>query len=225
MGSSPILMPSQTASLPRLLYRNGKSFLYTAVKCASRGHEIVRCMQETTQWPSVTASYLRLPVSHYPLTVTLRNGAAIELLEPTDVSTLWQIFFHRAYPVYPSDRSILDAGANIGLFALYAARRAPASTIYCIEPFPDTFNRLCETVRKNRLSDRVICSNLALAGNAGTYLMGCGPRPSQRRQLLSEQTAQVRSLPVSGTTLEIWMNDKNVGELDLMKMEDRKSVV
>ncbi len=212
-------MSSRAHSMTFSRLRNGKSFLRTALKCVSRGHEIVRCMKETRQWPSITAFYLRPSPSDYPFTVVLRNGERIEVVEPTDIATLWQIFFHRAYAVRPSERSILDVGANIGLFTLYAARQAPASTIHCIEPFPDTFDRLSKLVRENGLSHRVICSNFALTGSAGTYLMHCTSHFSQRRRIFSEQHPHLPSLRVPGITLETWMNDANINELDLMKMD------
>ena len=72
-------------------------------------------------------------------------------------------FFFTASPsVRPSDRVVIDAGANIGLFACYATRRSPAARVVCIEPFPATYERLRETIRANRLDDRVTCLNQAL---------------------------------------------------------------
>ena len=55
-----------------------------------------------------------------------------------DLATLWLIFFSPAYPVKASDRVIVDAGANVGFFTLYASHRAPLARIISIEPFPPT---------------------------------------------------------------------------------------
>lgn len=193
--------------------------LSKALKGIARAPEVIRCMRETPQWRKITSCYLGSDSARYPFTVTLHTGERVEMREPTDVGTLWQIFFHRAYRVKPSDRFILDAGANIGLFMLYAARSAPASKIYCIEPFPSTFDRLGEVVRDNNLSDRAACFNIALTGNTGNFVMRCTSRPSQRRQVFSTDATGVSSVAISGITLGNWMEHEQIAELDLMKMD------
>jgi FkbM family methyltransferase len=45
-------------------------------------------------------------------------------------------------PYYGSGLEILDIGANIGTFALWANMRWPQSHIYCFEPHPGTFELL-----------------------------------------------------------------------------------
>jgi FkbM family methyltransferase len=54
---------------------------------------------------------------------------------------------------------ILDIGANVGSFAIWANLRWPNSSIYSYEPHPGTFNLLLENVRK--LSN-VSCHNVAV---------------------------------------------------------------
>lgn len=176
-------------------------------------------MRETRDWFKLTSCYLGSDSSQYPFTVNLQGGERVEMLEATDVGTLWQIFFHRAYRVHASDRYILDAGANIGLFMLYAARSAPSSKIYCIEPFPSTYDRLREVVRMNHLSDRVTPFNIALTGNTGNFVMRCTSRPSQRRQVFSTDANGVSSIAITGITLGDWMEQEQVAQLDLMKMD------
>ncbi|CAN1543750.1 Methyltransferase FkbM [Rhabdaerophilaceae bacterium] len=45
-----------------------------------------------------------------------------------------------------TDLSILDIGANVGSFSLWAVRRWPGSTIRCFEPNPETFAILSRNV-------------------------------------------------------------------------------
>jgi len=40
--------------------------------------------------------------------------------------------------------AVIDAGANIGMFSIYAAIRHPNSTIYAFEPCAETFSVLLE---------------------------------------------------------------------------------
>ena len=75
-----------------------------------------------------------------------------------------QIFVCRCYDVQPKDRVILDAGANVGLFAVWAAKEAPQSRIISAEPHPTTFERLQQTIRMNGLAERVDAVPCALGG-------------------------------------------------------------
>jgi FkbM family methyltransferase len=58
-----------------------------------------------------------------------------------------------------SGLTILDIGANVGSFALWANLRWPGSTIHCFEPNPGTF----EYLRRNTATNpRIHCNNAAV---------------------------------------------------------------
>lgn len=61
----------------------------------------------------------------------------------------------------------VDVGANIGLFALIAARRVGAQgAVFAFEPSRKTFSRLCENVTLNRFTN-ILCLPLALSDEPG----------------------------------------------------------
>lgn len=67
---------------------------------------------------------------------------------------------------YENDISvIIDAGANIGQFAIAASFRFPNSTIYSFEPVPDTFQNLVVNTSK---ASNIECNNFALGQTNGT---------------------------------------------------------
>ncbi len=113
-----------------------------------RAPEVFRCQRETRQWLPVTLSYLGLSKLPFPFALEVRNMSPLLLREPYDLKTFWQVFLHRCYSVHSTDRSIIDAGANIGLFSLYAARQAPNARILAIEPCPATFERLSQAMHQ-----------------------------------------------------------------------------
>ncbi len=84
------------------------------------------------------------------------------------------------------DTIIVDAGANIGAFTLFAARRAPAAKIVAVEPFPKTHARLTKTIAQNRLEDRVMTREWALAREDASRTMDDGDGVSQSRGMLPE---------------------------------------
>lgn len=58
-----------------------------------------------------------------------------------------------------SGLTILDIGANVGSFALWASMRWPGSTIHCYEPNPGTFEYL---TRNTRGRADIHCTNAAI---------------------------------------------------------------
>lgn len=66
----------------------------------------------------------------------------------TDVSTYEQIFLEREYDLRFArpPRTVIDAGANIGLASVYLARRFPQARIIAVEPERGNFELLCRNV-------------------------------------------------------------------------------
>jgi hypothetical protein len=56
---------------------------------------------------------------------------------------------------------VIDAGANIGLFALWVLRRAPAARLLCFEPVPETFRILERNAREHLPGARLFSCGLA----------------------------------------------------------------
>jgi tRNA G37 N-methylase Trm5 len=80
---------------------------------------------------------------------------------------------------------VVDAGANIGIFTLLAAKKA--RTVIAIEPDPENFEYLKENVRLNKAGN-VVLINKALQNYVGDgFICGGGfQRPSPIRELLSK---------------------------------------
>jgi FkbM family methyltransferase len=61
--------------------------------------------------------------------------------------------------------TILDIGANVGSFALWASLRWPGSMVHCYEPNPGTFAYL---TRNTAANPRIHCTNAAVFPGIGT---------------------------------------------------------
>ena len=112
-------------------------------------------------------AYVGLWPVKFPFSIRLATGP-FEFHEPSDVPTFWQVFFAQIYQVGPADRLIVDAGANIGAFTLYALLHAPNAYVIAIEPAPDTVERLRSTVEAHGFSHRCTIVQAALSATVGT---------------------------------------------------------
>jgi FkbM family methyltransferase len=126
--------------------------------------------------------------AHGLVTFRLRNGYKV-ITTPDARFVLNEIFLDGVYDVPGVDlakcRSVLDIGANVGMFALYVLSRAPQARVYCFEPSSHTFSVLERNIEANHARIKpfrvaVAGSNgvahLSLTGNSVEFaLAGAGP--------------------------------------------------
>jgi FkbM family methyltransferase len=127
--------------------------------------EILRCRRNTRQWLTLTSAYIGLN-AHLPFKIDTPSGT-FEFREIADIATFWQIFYREVYPVTPSDRLIVDAGANIGAFSLFALQTAPHANVIAVEPAPDSCSRIRSMLQANKFESRCILHEVALGNRSG----------------------------------------------------------
>ncbi len=182
--------------------------LLKAARQLNRIPEVLRCRQHTPQWLRLSAAYIGLK-SALPFEITLPSGK-FEFREMSDIATFWQIFYRRIYAVEASDRLIIDAGANIGAFTLYALQAAPKAHVIAIEPAPDSCNRIRAMLRAHNLQSRCTLYQAALAAANGETTI----------QL--DTGSQFRRTGISGTPVRAVALDSLIpsnATVDLLKMD------
>ena len=210
-----------------------KRSAFSLLANAGRVPEIVACIRETDQWLAVTLAYVGLRPLKYPYELRLKTKHSITLREHTDLVVFWMVFARRHYPVRAADRVIIDVGANIGLFTLYATRQAPKAKIIAIEPFPDTRQALLGLIDRNGLRGRVTVLDNAVTGASGAGVMDSAVGiPSQYRRIYSPTTTRLNAQhrgpagmlesadgePVRTGTLSEALDSANISVADLVKM-------
>ena len=160
--SLPSPHPAAVAKFPRWLQ---------ALRNSRRIPEIARLYRSSRTFYPLVQDYLKLRKEQYPWTFTSSFGNKIELNDWWDVTTVWSVFAGREYDVHPTDRTILDFGANIGVFSLYASEISVQARIDAYEPFPSTHERLVTTIEANGLSRRVKCFNEGVGAVDGVAAM------------------------------------------------------
>ncbi|HEQ71001.1 MAG TPA: FkbM family methyltransferase [Spirochaetia bacterium] len=82
------------------------------------------------------------------------------------VREIWENeIYNRRYRLSPGD-VVVDVGANIGVFSLYAAARG--AKVFSFEPNPKTFSLLETNIGKNGFAGKIIPLNIAVAAHAGS---------------------------------------------------------
>jgi FkbM family methyltransferase len=173
--------------------------------------EIFRCRALVPEWKALTACYLGFD-THFPFTITLPTGP-FTLENLSDVRTFWVVWFAGSYPVEASDRIIIDAGANIGTFTLFALTRAPHSHVIAIEPAPDSFDRLSRMISAHSLNDRCTLLRAGLGRIRGSSRMDLNVGSQFRRTGQGATSIDILTLP------DVVDGHVNLSQVDLLKMD------
>jgi FkbM family methyltransferase len=143
-------------------------------------------------------STLRTTTSRKRVDLRLRIGTAIFpfRMRESDVFVLEEILLERQYelqtPVRPAP-VIVDAGANIGVAALWFLAQNPGATLYAFEPEPENFELLSAnignlngvTVEQAALGAEQTVATLHLAAHGAMHSTRAGSGDEQRCVLVS----------------------------------------
>lgn len=111
-----------------------------------------------------------------------------------------------------TDKTILDIGANVGLFALHVS--SSADKIICIEPTPSHFTLLQKTT-KNFVN--VKCVHGAVSNQNGTTNFYTSHSNTTTNSLIPRDVRETIQVPTF--TIEKIVNDQKLERVDFVKMD------
>lgn len=186
---------------------------------ASRWREVANCFARMRNPSRLTFDMLSRREDGYPKRIESSNGLILEANDWDELTTVWHVWCADEYFVPKECKSILDLGANIGAFALWASARCPIATIYSVEPFPSTYESLNDTIRRNKLDDRVRCEQIAVGGANGLVAFDATPgKRSYCRQIVRDSDS-AQKVMVPCLTLESFLDRCGLSEVDCIKMD------
>jgi len=155
-------------------------------------------------------------------------------LAPGSVDSYIEIFRDKAHMKLPefypeNNRSVIDAGANEGFYALYMKSRNPNIRIICAEPVPAVYDILTRNIQANGYSG-IQTVKAALSHQNGTGVWETYPHVSSvSAEDLSRirqpwiKRDRIRSVPVRKITLETLFQNQNLDDADLLKIDTEGS--
>lgn len=167
------------------------------------------------------------------------GGLDLAVIDPHERDTRYiydevfinQIYYHPEMRI-PRHPVVMDVGANIGLFAIWAARRYQPKDLYCYEASRATADYLADNVSRFVDADvtAVRVANRAVARVAGQRLvLNQSPLVSGISTLLTEDqvgwvqglanTGEIQRHEVVTTTLSAEITDLGISTVDLLKID------
>ena len=161
---------------------------------------------------------------HTPLhRVRLRSGVVLEGPDTIELAFLFQetwlrrIYSPPGYEIGPGE-TVVDIGANIGVFATYAATRAPNVKVYAYEPFPGNVKWLRHNVEASGLAN-IEVRQQAVGAETGTRYLQVNADDWIMHSFFGEQTKGSQGLPVDCISFDDLMQTHRIERCDLLKLD------
>lgn len=192
----------------------------TLVRGLGRPRDLIIAQRQTPAAGKLLAGFLGISRPTFPFDIPLRDGGVVRVFSRGETKVFWTIFVQECYRVWSDCQTIVDAGANIGVFSIWAARRLSNARILALEPHPETFARLRHNLEANGLGTRVQPVQFALAEECGEREIRSGAE-SQRCSLVpsDRQGAEPDSVKVPSISLTRLMEQYQLQQIDLLKMD------
>ena len=183
--------------------------------------EVLRCARYFRNCQAFLRHYVKPRHLDEPFVARGRKGFSITHWEPSDVQTTWAVFCAQNYRIPADANVVLDLGANIGVFSVYAARLMGARRVIALEPVSGTFAKLKQNLASNNLDGAVTAVQKGIAGEAGTRSIQLGvSSPHSSLYYRGDPTFETgRTEDVTITTLDRLFADFDLDQVDVCKLD------
>lgn len=185
---------------------------------------IFRMMGGFRNWPKIFLLFLRPKATGEYQVKLRRNPVSLNVRGAMDVWAVKETFldeFYTRYGVPVQDGwKVVDIGAGVGDFSIYAAYGRPETKVYAFEPFPGSFILLENNLVQNDM-DNVLPFQQAVWGNAGELTLDVSvgePLQFSSREVFVEQV-KPEQVVVSAITLADVLAEQNLDRVDLLKLD------
>ena len=151
--------------------------------------------------------------------IEFNNGVKIEVEGKRSLQFMNSIFFNKMYGTPQGQQTIIDIGANKGLFAVFFASQLKKRDfkMYCFEPHPNTFQILQNNIRLNQLESNVFTFQKAVSAKSVATQSFFVARDSFDYSVFNEYASD-EEITVENTTLKEIMDHNGIEVIDLLKL-------
>jgi len=166
-------------------------------------------------WPSIFWRHL----THKPVSVILRKDVVFDGISDADLTMLtetWAIgeYSPEGFDIGVDD-TVIDIGAHIGFFSLYAAQRTK-KRILSYEPMPRNYHRLVENIRINNI-ENIKPYKLAIADTKGVRTFYPSEEHNGCHSLYNR--GEKGRIKVKTIRLKDIFKDNNITKCDFLKID------
>lgn len=183
-------------------------------------HSIMTLLQGVQNWPVLLKLATRNP-SDDPLELKLRDGLRFRVSTLMDAWIIKETLLDREYeavslPLEPN-WTVVDIGAALGDYAVWAAQQLPQGKVIAIEPFPRSVKLLQENLTLNSISN-VEVAEVAIGGQDGLSSLQIVTGQAVQHSTASLNAAG-GSLAVEVRSLGTFLTEYHIEQCDYLKID------
>ncbi|TFG93597.1 MAG: FkbM family methyltransferase [Syntrophobacterales bacterium] len=181
-------------------------------------------IRNISNWPLHIKHKFGLTTSD-PIVFTAKNDIRFEVPDRL-YHEFKEIFLENAYTVGQqkritrTDPTIIDIGANVGFFSVFALSKFPKCSLYSYEPVESNFKQLSRNRELNR--DRNFnCFNLAVCGHKGTIEINFDitDQFTTSATIVNTNNDNLTSMEVPCLRLRDIFDENNIEKCDFLKLD------
>jgi|GEM_PF-1702014 len=137
----------------------------------------------------------------------------------SDLFTIYEIYCDGGYapklPYTPEDvKTVVDLGANIGVFSLWASRFYTAAKVYAVEMEDSNYEQLVQNIAANELEETIIPVQAAIFSHSGS--VGIARMGGVGFHMINERE---KSHTVKSLSLADLLSQTGIKTIDLLKID------
>jgi FkbM family methyltransferase len=196
----------------------------------SLGIRIFKKIYRIADFPSIMVTYRDVGLylkdragiwSPKPVFFRLRGGIKFLISkkgEAVSADTIWRKkSITKMIPIRDGD-VVVDIGAHIGYFAVFAGTHAKNVKVYAYEPVPDTFNKLAANALMNCLPGTINCFKMGVAAERGMRKIYISDDDNVSNSIFLQHAPSVESIDVRVTTLENIFSENGIERCGFLKI-------
>jgi len=129
------------------------------------------------------------------------------------------IYNPEGFELHKTD-TVVDIGANVGVFSVYAAARATSGRILAYEPVPVLYNLLAENFRLNHIRNANPVQ-MGVLDHEGEGFIWCDPKNLGGHSMFRGRVtaAKLERIPIQVTTLDGIFRSHHLDRIDFLKVD------
>ena len=170
-------------------------------------------------WQVIFLVYFRIYNKEFYI-LHLKNGLEIKLrTNSTDLQAFANVWVLKEYEIegfeIVEDDVIIDIGAHVGLFALFASLNLHKGKIISIEPHPKNFNLLKENISNNKFHNIEVI-NKAVTNRSKSLELFVNPFDDSAHSIHGDGN---NTIQIKGIALTEVMQENGISKCDMLKMD------
>ncbi len=182
---------------------------------------IVELFGGIRNWPVVLQAFLRRGAPGIKVIQLRKSGVRLGVRGPMDIWIAKETYLDRFYERYGTPIgdgwAIVDVGAGIGDWSIYAAWNHPTNQVFAFEPFPESIELLRDNLRLNGIAN-VQAFPEAISGHSGSLALDLSS--GEPLQFSTEaMAASGETLSVPSLSLADALKRLGIDRCDLLKLD------